>query len=177
MKKIWLYNLLPLILLTLAAPGSAEFYRYQDQHGNVIYTDDLSKVPANQRSQATMYQESLTNPSAPDLGKGQAADNSAERPADELEALKIEGQRLMKVKEKLDQDYNTLAGENAKLKAEQKEAVTPDQIKAVNKKVVGFNTQFQAYQEKSAAYEADVKAYNERLSKAEAELQPGSAGQ
>jgi Zn-dependent M32 family carboxypeptidase len=176
MKKIWLYNLLPLILLALASPVSAEFYRYQDQHGNMIFTDDLSKVPADQRSQATMYEESHTDQSVPSVQEGQAAGNSPEQQANEDEALKIEAQRLIKVKEKLDQEYNELSSDNAKLKAEQKEAVTPDQIKAVNKKVVNFNTQFQAYQEKSAAYEAEVKAYNERVSKAQAKPQPGSAG-
>jgi Zn-dependent M32 family carboxypeptidase len=176
MKKIWLYNLLPLIILAMASSGSAEFYRYQDPHGNVIFTDDLSKVPADQRSQATMYEESHTSPSAPGVQEGQSAGNTPEKEASEIDALKAEGQRLMKVKEKLDQDYNELASENARLKVEQKEAVTPDQIKAVNKKVVSFNTQFQAYQEKSAAYDADVKAYNERLSKAEEKQPAGSTG-
>jgi len=176
MKKIWFFSLLPLILMSLASPGSAEFYRYQDQYGNMIYTDDLSKVPVDQRSKAAMYEESNSNKSTPDIKEGQATENSPEHQVNEIEDLKIEGQRLTKVKEKLDQEYNELASQNAKLKAEQKEAVTPDQIKTVNKKVVSFNTQFQAYQEKSAAYEADVKAYNDRLSKAEEKPQEGSAG-
>jgi len=172
MKKIWLCNLIVLIVMVLLSTAWAEFYRYQDQHGNFIYTDDLSKVPEAQRSQATMYEESNTKIPEPGMQEGPASAVSPEQQTDETDALKKEGQRLLTVKQDLDQEYNELVSENAKLKAEQKEAVTPDQIKAVNKKVVSFNTRFQAYQEKSASYETDVRAYNERLSAAEPKQQP-----
>ena len=171
MKKIWIMNMLALIVLV--SPASAEFYRYTDPHGNVIYTDDLSKVPQDQRSQATMYEESVTKKTLP--GKPETAPE--QQAANEMEALKSEGQRLIAVKAQLDKEYNALAAENTKLKAEQKESVTPDQVKSVNKKVVSFNTRFQAYQEKSAAYQADVESYNKRLRLAESKAESGSAAQ
>jgi len=158
MKKIWFCNLALLAAFIWASPGMGEFYRYQDAHGNVIYTDDLSKVPADLRSHAEMYEESLTPPPSQDE---KAAKSGSGGPID-TETLRKEGERLLKVKEELDKEYQTLARENAELKTEQEAAVTPDQIKAVNQKVVSYNTRFQAYHEKSSAYEADVKAYNER---------------
>ena len=167
MKKIWIMNMLA--LLVLVSPASAEFYRYTDPHGNVIYTDDLSNVPENQRSQATMYEESVSKKALPEKAEtppDQQTDN-------EMEVLKNEGQRLIAVKAQLDKEYNALAAENTKLKAEQKEAVTPDQVKSVNKKVVSFNTRFQAYQEKSAAYQADVESYNKRVRMAESKAESG----
>ena len=167
MKKIWIVNMLALIVLV--SPASAEFYRYTDPHGNVIYTDDLSKVPEAQRAQATMYEESLPKKTLPEKSDTPPAQPAA----DEMEALKSEGQRLIAVKAQLDKEYNELATENTKLKAEQKEAVTPDQVKSVNKKVVSFNTKFQAYQEKSAAYQADVESYNKRVRLAESKAEAG----
>lgn len=167
MKKLGFYSLLPLIIFALASPGAAEFYRYKDEHGNTLFTDDLSKVPVDQRARAAIYEESSGDQPATNADSGAKNENSPQQPADTVETLKMEGQRLLKVKEELDKNYKALADENARLKAEQEAAVTPDQIKAVNKKVVTYNAQYQAYQEKSAAYEAEVKAYNERLSKVE----------
>ena len=45
MKKIWIMNMLALIVLV--SPASAEFYRYTDPHGNVI----LGYPPDADRSQ------------------------------------------------------------------------------------------------------------------------------
>ena len=174
MKKIWIGNLLA--LLVLVSPVSAEFYRYTDPHGNVINTDDLSKVPKAQRSQAKMYDESVSRPPSSDEPKALSDEKSSSQTQNEMEDLKAEGRRLLSVKEKLDKEYDDLAAENAKLKDEQKEAVTPDQIKAVNKKVVGFNTRFQAFQEKNAAYKAEVDAYNERVRAAESKPAPEDTG-
>jgi hypothetical protein len=172
MKKIWIVNMLALMVVFVSA-ASAEFYRYTDPHGNPIYTDDLSKVPEAQRSKATMYEESISKKTPPD----NAETPPAQQPANEMDTLKSEGQRLIAVKAQLDKEYNELAAENTKLKAEQKEAVTPDQVKSVNKKVVSFNTRFQAYQEKSAAYQADVETYNKRVRLAESKAEPGQNGQ
>lgn len=142
---------------------SAEFYRYTDPHGNVIYTDDLSNVPETQREKATMYEESVTPPSPPEQTVKEAAEKPPGPSDEEISALNEKGQRLRARKSSLDQEYDALAKENAQLKAEQDEAVTPDQIRSVNQKVVGFNTRFKAYQEKSAALEAEVQAHNEKV--------------
>jgi chromosome segregation ATPase len=158
MKKIWFCNLVLFTIILWASPGLAEFYRYQDAHGNVIYTDDLSKVPAEQRSKAEMYDESVTSPPPEATEEGESAGSAS----DDIEALKIEGERLLKLKGELDSEYQALAKENAELKTEQEAAVTPGQIKEVNNKVVNYNARFQAYREKSAAYETEVKAYNEK---------------
>jgi Zn-dependent M32 family carboxypeptidase len=174
MKKIWLCNLTLLVVFIWASPGMGEFYRYKDAHGNIIYTDDLSKVPAEQRSKAEMYEESQSPAAPSQTQEGEVAETPAGQQPAEMEALQKEGERLLKLKTELDKEYNALVKENAELKTEQQAATTPEQIKSVNKKVVSYNTRFQAYHEKSSAYEADVKAYNEKSKAADSESKPES---
>jgi hypothetical protein len=174
MKKILYCSLALFAVSVLASPGMAEFYRYKDAHGNVIYTDDLSKVPTEQRSQAEMYEESETEPTPRQTQEVKAAEPGSGGQIADSDAIRKEGERLLKLKDELDNEYNALLKENADLKTEQQAAVTPEQIKAVNQKVISYNARFQAYREKSAAYESDVKKFHEQTKAAEAQQKSGS---
>ena len=46
-----------LILVLFSIPASAEFYKFIDEEGNVQFTDDLTKVPLNQREGVRKYIE------------------------------------------------------------------------------------------------------------------------
>lgn len=159
MKRIGVIALLATI--SLAIPAGAEFYRYLDQHGNVIYTDDLSRVPIDQRTGAETIGDSSPITHGETAAKGPNSSIGA-RQGDHKASLRRERIQLDEIKRELDSEFQRLADENARLKAEQKTAVTPDQIKAVNKKAVSFNARFQAYQEKEAAYKSRLEAYNKR---------------
>ncbi|MGD9368106.1 MAG: DUF4124 domain-containing protein [Desulfobacteraceae bacterium] len=160
MKRIGVIALLA--ILSLALPAGAEFYRYLDQHGNVIYTDDLGKVPVDQRDGAETIGDSSPIADRETAAKG-ANIGIGTRQGDHQASLRRERIQLDEIKRELDSEFQRLADENTRLKAEQKAAVTPDQIKAVNRKAVSFNARFQAYQEKDAAYKTRLEAYNNRV--------------
>ena len=164
MKRAWSIGLLT-IALFIHSPSEAEFYRYTDSHGNVIFTDDLSKIPVEKRDQAKAYEEPEQR-TVPSGGVGQPS-KTVENAPDASEAIRKVGERLQSLRDTLDQEYNALVEENNNLREEQKQAVTPDQIKAVNKKVVSFNARFKAYQEKAEAFKSELDAYNNRVEAAE----------
>ena len=166
MKTASIVSLLAIVWF-IASPAQAQFYRYQDSHGNVIFTDDLNTIPVDKREQAKAYQESETETPAPT--QLDEADNT---PEDTSESIRKEGQKLQERRDTLEQEYNALVEENSTLRKEQKQAVTPDQINAVNKKVVSFNARFKAYEEKSEAFKSQLEAYNRRVAAAEAKNKP-----
>lgn len=154
------------VLAPISSAGS-EFYWYSDPHGNIIYTDDINKVPDAQRASAGVSEEQNLP-----FGSGASAAPPQTVPPskDALADLKIEQEQLEALKAKLELEFKSLAHENARLKAAQKTAITPDQRKAFNKEVVSFNTRFQAFKEKEAAYKSRRDKVNKRFDAAKSDV-------
>ena len=151
-------------VIVSAHSAGADVYRYTAQHGNAIYTDDLSNVPEGRRATAVISDdEDFKPPGSADATRTSPAATPNDAPFD----LKGEHEKLEALKSELDEEFGILADENARLKAAKKTAVTPDQRKAFNKQVVSFNTRFQAYKEKEAAYRSRLDQYQRRIKAAE----------
>ena len=149
-----------LAAMVLASPAGAEYYRYVDRYGNTVYTDDLSKVPADQRAKAKLYDDSSQAP-APEPPKPQAKTDAQKNEIDGDTA--VDRKRLETLKTQLDEEFKSLEKENTQLRMDQKEAKTAKQIKAFNTRADSFNKRFEAYKEKEAVYKTRLEAYNNKV--------------
>lgn len=141
-------------------PASAEFYRYVDKHGNVLYTDDLSNIPADQREAAKPFEEyssAAKTPTASPVPQEPASDQQTPPSND----ANLEWQKLNEEREKLDKEYIDLKQQREALDEAKAKAVTPEQRKRYNEQIVKYNTRASALQEKYDAHDAKVKAFNE----------------
>ena len=165
------YGLVVWLFLAIALPhADADFYRYVDEHGNVLYTDDLSKVPVEQRDKAQSYEDSQSP--APPAVKEAKTEGSQLDPSPTVGGnLENERQSIQAREKALNDEYNSLMKERNALDQEKQDAVTPDQIKAYNQKIVEFNARIQAYEEKRAVYADQVAAFNEKLKSGQQESQ------
>jgi hypothetical protein len=154
MRCIITLGLFFLVALAHPVSVSAEFYRYEDRHGNIIYTDDLSKVPPDQREKAKPYSESVFQPSkAPKEQENLKKEDPVVSGDKEYERLRQQEQKLVR-------ERDDLIRERDRLNQDKKNAVTPQQIKEYNRSIVDFNARIKALEEKQKVFTTDVEEYN-----------------
>ena len=144
----------------MVQPAAAEYYRYTDSHGNVLYTDDFSKVPVEQRPQARIYEDA---PSTPPPAAATPKKTDAQQAESALDGLEKERNQLEEKEKAINIEYDELMKARASLDDDKASAVSPDQIKAYNQKIADFNARIKAYEEKRSGYSEEVKAFNERV--------------
>ena len=160
-----------LILVLFSVPASAEFYKFIDEEGNVQFTDDLTKVPLNQRESVRKYIESRTD--AEDIKDNANIDKKEKQLLDGQEkAMQIEDTNLFKIKKgldakkkELDSEYEALLKEKEEIDKNIQNLKTNEETKASNKKVQKFNEKIKKYEEKRKAFNTEVKAYNNKVAK------------
>jgi chromosome segregation ATPase len=156
-----------LVLILLAASVSAEIFKYVDQDGNVLYTDDLSVIPAAQRSDVEVFSQTADKAHAAPEAAVQQSKQTETTKADDSEELSV---RLEKQRTALAREGEALEEEIQALKKE-KEAFFSSrrfksgtdsritrQLKELNKKIAASNKKLEKFEKKKAAYEAEMKA-------------------
>jgi hypothetical protein len=146
----------------LAVPCWAEFYKYIDPQGNVHFTDDLTRVPANQLGSLRSYggqggvaqlpagsrPVSAPSPTSPPLSaaggeRGQSAARGEYDPSEQSR------------KQALEKDYQTLLEEKVSLEKEKEQVGQKSRVrrnpsvKALNKKIQALNAEIEDFKKRA----------------------------
>lgn len=168
----WFASVILIAGVALAAPASAQFYKYLDKQGHTRFTDDINQVPESQRGSARTYAvaapaaaEAITldrsagqNRPITENAGGAAVDASSEE--ETIEAAKA---RLEALKKQIDLEYQSLAREKEALAQEKDTPKTRDQILDYNKRVETFNQKAGDYESRSNELRKQVEAFNARV--------------
>ncbi|MFO7687788.1 MAG: DUF4124 domain-containing protein [Deltaproteobacteria bacterium] len=171
----WFKIILPLVFLFYASTVSADFYKYVDEKGNVHFTDDFNKVPADQREQAQGYEEyrperpaavpqARSDPSGnPESDQALSSKTPDEAQTDDFDhQLKMLDQR----KAELASEYEALVKENTDLNDIKKTVKNRADADQYNESVRKLNEKLQEHDRKRKEFFSDVEDYNARVGQA-----------
>lgn len=177
------------MLAWMHAPASAEIYRYVDEEGGVHYTDDLGKVPVEQRpnvyenaepdveQQLGIYEnaepeedlasEKRTKREGDDVGSHDEVLKEVAPPV-EIDILLSEdkggprAQDLEETRVALLEEYKALVKGQEEISEAGKVRLGPTGRKKLNEKIREHNKLIDEYEERSQAFLKDVEVFNSR---------------
>ena len=158
--------LLIFVVLAIVPPVSADIYKYVDENGVLIFTDNFVDVPADQRQTVDRFKEiksappakaveSTMQPPAPPPKKKNSASSLAPN-AENLTKL----QTLNAEKQRLDKEYETLVRQRQALGKNKPDLTDASALEAYRKKVNALNRKIKAFDTKRSAFEKKVAAFN-----------------
>lgn len=164
MKTVSCWLCVAIVCLFDVGSFAAEFYQYVNEDGVVIYTDDASKIPTDQRESAGRIKsvESKTPSTLPADAVGGEVKES-EGPQSDPEALAAELEGLKTMRTELDAEYAKISAELQRLNTLSQTVKGKKSIREYNEQVDALNQRSRAYQERQQQYVQMVEAYNQKV--------------
>jgi hypothetical protein len=168
-------------VLLFCFPVSAEYYKYYGPDGKERYTDDINKVPKNQRGKAkgfVGYESDSENPESEIKNEtDQAGDAKDLKEGNKPEPAKAGDfnkarEALEKKKLELENEFSALAKEREGLDKLKGELKTNEQMLQYNSKIQEHNEKIKTYSAKRNSFVSEADVYNsevEKLMKSELE--------
>jgi hypothetical protein len=126
----------------------AEFYQYKDTEGNIVFTDDLSRVPVSQRTKMIKFDS--VAPSA-NLSDSELDNNASGGKEKKQETDSVSAQR-----KRLENEYNRLQEARRLLMDEKDRVKTVEEQKAYNEKVNLLNQQIDEFSQEIQIFNTSV---------------------
>ena len=159
--------LISIVLFSMSA--SAEYYRYVDKDGNVHYTDDLTNVPENQRTDINEYTgfQDGSNDQEKDEQKSEKSnpliEKEEEKNRSDINDFSEIKKQLDQEKEKLDEEYRALMEEKKEIAENKNKYRSKSQAKKYNKVILEFNEKIADYERRKNVFNEEVENYNSRV--------------
>ncbi len=166
MKTFPILCVTAMVTIVFAVPASAEFYKYKDETGAIRFTDDISRIPEDQRPKVKQYYDA-----PPSQSTGAENDQSSQpetRPAEEETG---EGP-LAGVEQKrkaLDAEFDQLNVELNELREMRADMETKKQKVEYEKRAKAYNQKIAEYEKKRVALEAEEARIRAEIAAKEAE--------
>ncbi len=156
-------SLIIVLVLILGASFSeaGRYYRFVDENGVVVFTDDLSQIPPHLRG-AVQVSPGVADPPGKVSGSENAAedqdasgnrDGALSKEAEAAAALNAE-------KDELDKEYEAIAAEGRRLNELNGTLTDGDSVARYNEQVDRLNRRTRDYQQKQAEYVRKARDFN-----------------
>ena len=151
--------ILVLILLFTYQPLFADYYQYVDETGSVLFTDDLSVVPKEQRSKVKSVESEIPKPvfsmdaQAEIRGDGEGVSSELTETAKKLEKEKLQ----------LDEILKDLDVRRSYLKSQEVQKMTTDEKVEYLNQVEMLNREIKQYGKSRMQFSEMVDQYNMRV--------------
>lgn len=161
--------LISIVLFSMSA--SAGYYRYVDKDGNVHYTDDLTSVPENQRTDINEYTgfQDGSSDQEKDVQKEETPEPLLEKEQvknkSDMDKFSEIKKQLDQKKEKLDEEYKALMEERKDIEKNKNKYRSKSQTKKYNKAILEFNGKIEDYERRKNLFNKEVEEYNKRVEK------------
>lgn len=168
MKRSYTIILLCSLIVTAFGICQAELYKYTDKSGAVCFTDDLSKIPEDQREQVKQMYEIKSAPvdqsgkkeQVPGTGEAAGSEN-----LDSEEKIKKDFNELENFRKRLEELYSWLENELKEIRKISPSGLPENELNAYNERVKVFNQKNKEYQKEKEIFDKQVDIYNSRVKK------------
>jgi hypothetical protein len=148
-NKIFFTICIICILFFLTPQLYAEYYKYKDNNGNIVFTDNLSQVPPDQRSGVKSYQTIKSN-------KPLSVKTENTLPVVDKTEQEVRLDDFEKQRDVLDREYAILIRERDQLLREKNLINTPVKQELYNQKVVNLNQRIDSFKQR-------IKDFNQKI--------------
>ena len=164
---MWRTMILTVVFMLTAVGATGEYYKYTDENGNARYTDDMTRIPEDQRESAESFASEAGASDGTQFGNAslnQEAVSASETDEYVQEYAAPAGQtfegraaELNKIQAELNNTHRALEAERAELAAQ-----SPDED-ANNNEKIAYRAKVDALNAKIDKYSRDLKAFEEKV--------------
>ncbi|MFO7885898.1 MAG: hypothetical protein R6U68_13860 [Desulfobacteraceae bacterium] len=143
-------------------PVQGDVYKYKDKNGDIVYTNDLTKVPLEQRRSGP-FMEEIQQYQDSEEKRGKKPLTEDRKKTQQNKNIQFEKKRkaLLERKAALADELKKLQAKKIVLEEENKTLKTADHRKAFVKKVEKYNKRIELYNKEKDALDKEIEKFNQ----------------